>query len=166
MASKNQSWSYLEERNRVRNWLTKTPDGKLATELLRKNAPKENAAPILDDDSCTSWQDIVDEYKDGVMLASSCQEARGTYELARQAKSTMGLPGVSHARWNGFFSAPIGYVMRRQIQTGDPNYWNDPVNVYREALENPNWCRVPRSYLVGKLNDLLPGGKKIELATS
>ena len=145
----------------MRKWLLSTEDGRLASDILRRNAPNQNAAPILDDDRFTSWDDIVAEYRGGVMLASSCREARGVFDLAKGATSNMTLPGVTSAKWSNFFSAPIGYVLRRQIQTCDPNYWNEPINTYREALANPNWCRVPRAVIQGKLNDLLPKGKQI-----
>jgi len=36
-------------------------------------------------------------------------------------------------------------VLRRQIEEGDPSYWNKHENVLREALDYPEWCCVPAS---------------------
>lgn len=169
MASENKSFSYLEERDNVRRWLLNSKDGRLATEVLRRgnkslpNCPGDDLAPVLDDDKFTSFQDIVDEYRDGTLLATTCEEARGVFDLAKGSKSNMALPGVTSARWSNFFSAPIGYVLRRQIQTGDPDYWNKPQNIYREALANPNWCKVPISVIRGKLEASLPKAKLVTI---
>ena len=154
MPSTNQSWSYLRDRDVVRRWLLGSPDGKVAADLLRKNAPTGNAAPILDDDAWTSWADVYEEHKDGVLLSQSCAEARGAWETRKSVKG----------KWRNFFSAPQGYVFRKMADTADPDFWNKPSNLYREALAHPEWCKVPRWYIVGELEKLLPKGKKIALA--
>src|SRR5436189_125039 len=41
---------------------------------------------------------------------------------------------------------------RRQIENMDPEYWNDPKNVLREALAFPEFCTVPQHIIRGELD--------------
>lgn len=156
MSSSNQSPSYLEERERTRRWLQKSKDGQLAVDELRK----QGQTVVLDDDKEVQWDDMVAEYKGAAVLAASNAEAREAFELSRHASSNMGAP-LNHGAWRAFASMPLGYVIRRQIETMDPGYWDDQVNLYRECLEHPEWCRVPADYIRGRLNDVLPKGPRL-----
>lgn len=159
MATDNKSPSYLRDREGARAWLTRTAEGRAARDLLIRNAGG-NAAAILDDDRHVDWEDLVRENRDLPVLAASNAEARASFELARQSRSTLGPPGGDKGKWLRVFSPPSGYVLRRQIETADPAYWNDPVNLYREALANPQWCPVPADHIRGKLESLLPKARK------
>ena len=155
MPSSNKSPSYLEEREWVLKWLDRTPDGRTAADLLRKHSRNDNASSVLDDDDWTSWGDIYEEHKEGVLLAQSCAEARSAWEVRKSMKG----------KWRNFFSAPGAYVFRKMADTGDPEYWNRPVNLYREALDHPEWCKVPRWYIAAELEKVLPKGKLVKLAS-
>jgi len=155
MATDNKSPSYLEEREQVRRWFQKTQDGKEARRILM-DAVGGDASRILDDDKHVDWEEMVKDYAGCSVLAASCREAREAFEIARQSKSSMGPPGVDKGKWVHWFSTPIGYVLRRQIELADPDYWNDPINVFREAMDHPEWCRVPMDVIRGELEMRLP----------
>ena len=155
---------YQAEREYVRKWLQKTPDGKFATDLLRRSSSTKVMQAIFDDEDMTDWEEVVKDYRGATVLAASCQEARNAFDLARQSSSTLGPPDRSKAKMRNFFSPPLGYVLRRQIEACDPDYWNDPVNVYREALKFPEWCKVSADYLRGQLEAFLPKGAAVKLS--
>lgn len=160
MSTDNKSPSYRAEREAVRKWIERTPDGKYARKQLM-DAMGGDASRILDDDQHVDWEEIVREYKGATVLAANCREAREAFELARQSSSLRQLPpSQDKSKWVKFLSAPAGYVLRRQIELADPDYWNDPINVYREAMEHPEWCSVPMDTIRGMLNDLLPKARK------
>lgn len=159
MSTDNKSPSYLRDREAARRWLTRTPDGRAARDHLMKHGPGGQAR-ILDDDQHVEWEDLVNENRDLPLLAANCAEARSAFEMARQARSTLGPPGLDKARWIRFFATPVAYVLRRQIETGDPDYWNDPRNLYREALDHPEWLCVPAEVIRGELEKVLPRKKQ------
>ena len=78
--------------------------------------------------------------------------------MAQQSSSMLVSPSPTHAKWRLVFQPPIWYVLRRQIETMDPNFWNDPANMYREALNNPLWATVPAEIIRGELEKYLPKG--------
>jgi hypothetical protein len=158
MATDNQCPEYLAEREYVRKWLKATPDGRMAESILLRSSSKKKMQAVFDDEDMTDWEELVKEYRGSTVLAANCQEARGAFDLARQSRSTLGPPGASKGRWRNFLSLPLGYVLRRQIETCDPDYWNDPKNVYREALQFPEFCKVPPEVIRGKLEAILPKG--------
>lgn len=161
MTTSNQSPSYLAERERVRRWLARHPDGKEALRVLRQHAAPGVMNQVLEDDQQTDWEEMVKDYRGASVLAANCAEARASFELARQSRSNMGPPQTDKQKWTKFFSAPIGYVLRRQIEVMDPDYWNQPVNVYREALAHPEWCSAPADYIRGALESFLPRGQQV-----
>jgi hypothetical protein len=159
MPTDNKSPSYLQDREAARRYLTQTPDGKVARDFLIKNAPGGDASSILDDDEHVDWEDLVRENKGLPVLAANCSEARRAFDMARQARSNLGVPLDKH-RWLKFFSAPLGYVLRKQIETCDPKYWDDPANLFREAMDHPEWCCVPSDVIRAQLEAHLPKGQK------
>lgn len=165
MSTDNKSPSYLMEREAVRDgFLLNTQDGEMARRILMEGGPGGQAR-ILDDDRCVDWASIRQEFEGCTVLAANCREARAAFSLAQQARSTMGPPGADKGRLVKFFSAPTGYVFRVMAATADPKYWDDPVNVYREALAHPEWCSAPLDVIRGLLSDALPKGTKIEIPT-
>lgn len=161
MATQNQSPSYLAERERVRRWLAGTQDGREAVRVLKQGTSGAVLNQVLEDETHTDWEELVKGYKGAAMLAASCAEARAAFDLARQSSSVMGPPKTDKQKWVRFFSAPTDYVMRRTIELGDPEYWNDPVNVYREALAHPEWATASADYIRGGLENVLPRGEKV-----
>lgn len=161
MATDNQSPSYLAERQRIRRWLEHHPDGREAMRVLRSDSTPAQLNAVLEDDKQTDWEELQRDYAGASVLAASCREAREAFDLARQSRTTMGPPRTDKQKWVRFFSAPIGYVLRRQIEVSDPDYWNQPVNVYREALAHPEWCVASADYIRGALEQFLPRGQKV-----
>lgn len=160
MATGNQSPSYLEEREKARRFLLETKEGAEATKQLKSFMGPDTSA-VLDDDRWTNWGDIVKEHRQDTVIAASCQEARSAFDLARQSSSIHAAPLPGKSKMRRIFSPPMWYVLRKQIQITDPNYWNDPVNIYREALAHPEWSTVSAEYLRGQLAELLPKGEKV-----
>jgi len=163
MASSNQSPEYLEERERARRWLLHTKDGQLARTHLMANAPHGDAAGILDDDNFVLWDDIVQEYRGATILASNCAEARKAFDVARQSHSAFGPPNPTKAKWGLMAQFPLGYHLRRTIETMDPDYWADETNFLRECLDNPQWLHVPVDMIRGLLEARLPKSQRKEL---
>ena len=161
MGSKNQSPSYLASRERPRNFLLNTPDGKEATRILKEHATPAEMTRIFDDDTFTNWDDIVEEHRGSTVLAASCREARGAFELAAGSRSNKLPPPAGQSKMRRIAQIPAWYMLKRPIEMGDPEYWNSKVNTYRELLANPQWSCVPESYLRGQLEEHLPKGKKI-----
>lgn len=160
MAEDNKSPSYLEERQTVRDWLDKTSEGKYAGDLLKTLDTPSVVSKVLDDSQWVSWGDLLKEHKDDLILASSCAESRNAVELARKS-STLNAPPMSKgARWLRFFSPPMWYVLRKQVEEMDPDYWTDPKNIFREALDNPQWAIVPPDYIRGELEKYLGASTK------
>jgi hypothetical protein len=158
---KNYSPSYLAEMNVGRKWLLNTPDGRMATDHLRRSFGKM-ADDALSDGKWVPWDDIVKEYRGGVMLAASNKEAREAFELARHSTTALGSPLPGKSRLMRFFSPPQGYVFRRITESGDAKYWETPINVMREALreENAAYLCVPRWVIAAHLESLLPRNPK------
>jgi len=130
--------------------------------VLRMNAPGGDLGKVLDEKShWVDYEDILREHREDLILAANCHEARQAVSLARQASTTMAPPAPSQAKWARIASFPIGYVLRRQIETGDPDYWNHPENVLRETLAKPDWAALPLDVVRGELENYLPKGKKI-----
>ncbi len=165
MASENKSPSYLEERERARRFLTQTKDGKFAADLIRRNT-QPGEANVLDDDNWVDWEEVMREHRHDTIIAASCQEAREAASLSRQSSSILAPPNPSKSKLRKFFSPPLWYVLRRQIETADPDYWTDRVNQYREALKNPEWATVSPECIRASLEDLLPRGTKVEAPVS
>lgn len=161
MSTDNKSPSYLVEREAVRKWLLETRAGHFATELARREAPHDNLAPFFDDDKWLGWGDIYREYRDALVLAANCAEARETARLTIKSRDTMGLPAHGPSRMMRFFSPPLSHVLRRQVEEQDPDYWNDMRNVLREALLYPEWTCVPISLIRAELEAHLPKGTKV-----
>lgn len=155
----NQSISYNRDRTAARRWLEHTKDGQFAVEKMRQHF-KGNLGDFLGDNEI-SWSDMVEEQREGLAIAQSCSEAREAFNLARQSKSTMGVPpGLGNgAHFVKFFTPPLWYVLRRQVEVNDPEYWNYPLNVLREALSNPEWATVSAEYIRGELEKHLPKGR-------
>ena len=103
------------------------------------------------DDHWVSWGDMLEEHRDDLALAANCQEARNSMDLARKSNSLNAPPQPTAAKWVKFFSPPMWYVLRKQVEVMDPNYWNDPKNTIREALSHPEWTTVSADYLRGEL---------------
>lgn len=163
MATDNKSPSYLVEREAVRKWLLETREGHFATELARREAPNDNLAPFFDDDRWLGWGDIYREYRDAIVLAANCAEARETARLVIKSRNSMGLPAHGPSRMMRFFSPPMSLVLRRQVEMQDPDYWNDLRNVLREALLYPEYTCVPLSLIRSELEALLPKGTKVSV---
>ena len=151
MTTENTSPSYLEEREKVRKWLSTTKEGQHTVGIMKQQDGDLAVSKLLDDDQWASWGDLMTEHKDDLVLASSCAELRNAADLARKSNSLNQPPMSQGARWMRFFSPPIWYVLRRQVEVGDPDYWNDPVNVMREAMENSQWSTLPADYIRGEL---------------
>lgn len=157
MATDNKSPSYLAERQKKRRWLlSNDPNAQLARKYLREMAPGGDAASVLDDDQQVAWDDIVEEHRFDAMIAANNMEARKAFELARQSSTSMGAPNHANSYMRHFASTPTWYVIRRQIETMDPEYWNDPKNVFHELLEHPEWVTVPIDDIRGQLEMYLP----------
>ena len=164
MSTENKSPSYLQEREAVRKWLLETKTGHYATELLRRGMPEhQSLANVLDDDKWVDWGDIRREYKEALILAANCREARETARLNIQARNTLGVPAHGPSKMLRFFSPPMSHVLRRQVEMQDPDYWNDLRNVLREALLWPEWTCVPASLLRAELESHLPKGTKVSV---
>jgi len=157
MSTDNLSPSYLAERDSVRRWLFTSQDGKRAVDHLKKWALKtgHNPANLFDDDKQVQWMDMVKAYKGATVLATNNAAARAAFDLAKQSTSNMGAPGGKD-KWRRFAGIPLDYHLRRMAETADPDYWNDPINVYRELLDNPDWLCVPADVIRGELEEALP----------
>lgn len=154
MGTDNKSPSYLEDREKTRKWLTETEEGRYAADLLKTEDPNI-VSQVLDDDKWVDWQTMLEEQKDGLIIAENCAEARNSVELARKSNSMNAPPQPTAARWLRFFSPPMWYVLRKQVEVMDPDYWKDPKNIFREALDHPQWTTVPADYLRGELEKYL-----------
>jgi hypothetical protein len=161
MTTENRSQSYLVEREAVRKWLLETREGHFATELARREAPNDNLAPFFDDDKWLNWADLYREYKEAIVLAANCREARETARLTMQSRNTLGIPAHGPSQMLRFFSPPLSHVLRRQVEMQDPDYWNDIRNVLREALLYPEYTCVPVSLIRAELESHLPKGTKV-----
>ena len=165
MGTENKSPSYLEEREQVRRALSNTPEGRYAVDLLIQQDGKSVVGKALNEDSWLDWKSLWEEHKDDLILASNCEALRNAFELSRKSSSMNQPPMSQGSRLLRFFSPPMWYVLRRQIEVGDPDFWSDPENMIREALANPQWATVPADYLRGKLLDLIgcagPGGEEV-----
>jgi hypothetical protein len=161
MATDNLSPSYLAERARVRRWLEQHPDGREAMRVMRGSSTPAELNAVLEDEKQTDWEELQKDYRGASLLAASCREGREAFELARQSSSIMGPPKTDKQKWVKFFSPPLSYVLRRQIELSEPDYWNIKVNVYREALAHPEWCTAPADYIRGALENCLPRGQQV-----
>ncbi len=161
MASDNKSISYLEERERVRKFLLNDPNGKYAVDLL-KGEKDADLTKVLDDDKNTNWDGMLNEHRSDLIVSSDCKEHREAAELARQSSSVMAPMGGGRD-WLKFFSPPLWYFLRKQIECQDPDYWNDMRNVLREALDNPQWTTQPAVIIRGMYDKVRQKGRKIEL---
>jgi hypothetical protein len=161
MATRNQSSSYRREREWARRILTGTHQGQESIDLLKRNAPGGDASAIFDDDDLVDWEELIKEHRGNAMIAANCREAREAFDLARQSSTIMAAPSPSKAKMRRIFSPPAWYVLRKQAELGDPEYWNRPVNIYREALANPQWATVPAEYLRAALDQYLPKGQRV-----
>jgi len=160
MPTDNKSPSYLTVRAAVRDWLLRTKEGHFATELARREAPRGNLAPLFDDDKWLGWADIYNEYRDALVVAANCAEARETARLTVKSRNSMGIPAHGPSRMMRFFSPPMSLVLRRQVELQDPDYWNDMRNVLKEALNYPEYCCVPMSLIRAELEALQPRGNR------
>lgn len=160
MPTDNKSPSYNAVRDAVRRWLLQTKEGHFATELVRREAPRQNLAPFFDDDTWLGWDDIYQEYKDALVVAGNCAEARETARLQIRSRNSMGVPAHGPSRLMRFFSPPMSLVLRRQVELQDPDYWNDIRNVLKEALNYPEYCCVPLSLIRAELAAHQPRGAK------
>lgn len=154
------SVGYQKMRAEARRWLLNTDAGQHTVKILRRHAPGENLAKLLDDGGWIDYEDMLKENAGNLVLAANCAEARRGVEMAMQAKGRMGPPTKGQARWGHFASIPLWYVLRRQVEAMDPDYWNDPVNVFRELMKNPEWSTVPEEVIRGELLKYLPKGKE------
>lgn len=161
MGTDNKSPSYLKERDAVRKWLLDTKAGQWAAELARREAPRQNLSPFFDDDKWLGWGDIYQEYRDALVVAANCAEARETARLQIKSRNSMGIPAHGPSRMMRFFSPPMSLVLRRQVELQDPDYWNDIRNVLKEALNYPEYCCVPASMIRAELEANQPRGTKL-----
>jgi hypothetical protein len=155
MATDNKSPSYLKERAAVRKWLSETEEGRYAVDLMRAQEGPAAVSRILDDDKWVGWADLIEEHKNDLTIAANCHEVRKAVDLARKSNSLSAPPTSQGGKWLRFFTPEMGYVLRRQVETMDPDYWNDPKNVFREALRNPQWLTVPAELIRGELEKYL-----------
>ena len=163
MATDNQSQSYQAMRVQARRFLSGHKDGRYGVDTLRRlSAPREMTA-VLEDDHFTDWEEMIKDHRGSTVIATNNRAARAAFELARQSSSVMGSPGTGKGKWVHFMATPLWYVLRRQIETVDPDYWNDHVNQMREALNNPEWCVVPPDVIRGELARHLPRGQSVPL---
>jgi len=151
MGTDNKSPSYLEERAASRRLLLGTKDGHLHTEILKTKVADGDLSAVFDDDHWLDWQEVVREMRGSVILAANCAEARRSTEIAMQSRYRLAPPLSGQAKWLHFFAPPVWYVLRRQVEMMDPDYWNDPKNTLREALDCPWWTTVPASLIRGEL---------------
>jgi hypothetical protein len=159
MATDNKSPSYRRDRERGRRWLNSSdPNAKLAKKYMREMAPGQDASVLLDDDDMIEWEDMVNEHRYDAVIAASNQEARKAVELASKSKSTM-TPPLGHKHFRHVAAVPTWYHLRRIAETGDPKYWDDPVNRSREMLAHPEWAIAPPEFFRGELEAHLPKGK-------
>jgi hypothetical protein len=56
----------------------------------------ESLANVLDDDKWVNWGDIRREYREALVLAANCREARETARLTIQSRNTLGPPAHEH----------------------------------------------------------------------
>jgi hypothetical protein len=161
MGYDNHSPRHNLEREWARRWLLKTKDGSMAVDHLKASFGNR-ISNELNDGNWVQWEDLVSEYKDCSMIAASNAEARAAFDIASHASTSMGAPVGSASKMLRFFSPPSGYVFRRIAESGDPMYWNDKVNVLREALreENALWLCVPRWIVSAHLESMLPKGTR------
>ena len=166
MATTNRSISYNRDREKARHWLAHTKEGQLAVENLRRYY-KGNLGDFLGDEHEISWDDLVKEQREGLVIAQSAAEQREAFNLARQSGRPFGSPvGTNSAHFVKFFSPPLWYLLRRQVEVNDPNYWNDPLNTLREAMKNEQWATAPISYIRGQLEAMLPKSRPAPLVVS
>lgn len=156
--------SYLKAMRAAHHWLLNTKDGKYATEFLRQNSPNQDLAAVIENGGWINWEDMVSENRDNLLLASNCYEAREAVKLSRQSKGLMGAPTTSQSKLMRFASFPLWYVLRRQVETADPDYWSSPVNVMRECLKHPQFTTVPAEIIRGQLERLLPKPTEVIVA--
>jgi hypothetical protein len=163
MGTDNKSPSYLSEREFVRDWLSNTEEGRHTVDLLKQEDGQSIVSQVLDDDQWVDWAEMLDEHREDLALASNCAEARKSVDLARKSNSLNAPPMPNAAKWLKFFSPPMWYVLRKQVELMDPDYWNDPKNTLREALKHPEWTTVSAEYIRGQLEQYL--GKSAKLAS-
>ena len=148
--------SWLRDRKAAHRWLKNTADGKMAVRNLQENMPGGDLSSVLDNkEQWKDWEGMIEEHRNGLQIAGSCQELRNAADLARQARSNKMPPIGNHGKWLRFFAPPMWYVLRKQVEVADPDYWNYPVNVMREALEHPQWATIPLDMIRGELNQLM-----------
>ncbi len=160
MSTENKSPSYLADRAQARAWLQNTAEGRIAADYLKADGQGQ----ALDDDQFVDWESLVKEHRGSAVLIANNREARESFDLARQAHSRMGAP-MGHNHWRKIASTPQWYVHRRQMETGDVDYWKDPVNRYREFLAHPEWLCVPAWYVRSLLDNVLPKGPRPQAAS-
>jgi len=164
MGTANKSESYNRDRSLVRRWLLETREGQFATEMANRGMPKgDNLSRLFDDDKWLDWEDLYKESKDSIVLAANCREAREGARMAMKSTTSMVAPTGGPSKMMRFFSPPMSHVLRRQIEVQDPDYWNDPKNVLREALLYPEYACVPESLLRAQLESMLPKGTKVTM---
>ncbi len=159
MPSENKSHSYLTDRERFMRWVKLRKSGQLARENLMLHSDAGNASQLLEDDRFTDYEGIMEEHREGVLVATNCAETRKDFQRTQQGGRMVGLPGG--ARWLRFASIPAWYHWRKVAEEGDPDYWDDPRSQLRAVLEHPEWSCVPLSVIRGALNDLEPKARKI-----
>lgn len=152
MASGNQSPSYLQAREHFLKWIAESRAGQFSRDILMGFGPGRRISEVLEEDHWTDFDALYEERKGDLILAADNKRVRDAFERGEVKPS----PG---ARFLRFFSPPMDYVLRRQADTQDPNYWNSPTNTLREALAHPLWCTVPADYIRGVLEQYLPKPK-------
>ena len=159
------SVGYQREKRYTVDWLKETRAGAFAEEILRKGSPGGNLSRILDDGGWKSWEDIYTEHKDDLVLAANCREAREAFDIARKSHSRLAPPTGSGSKMCRVASFPLSYVLRRQIEVMDPDYWNSPLNFLRECMDHPYWVTADINVVRGMLEALLPQGTKVPITT-
>lgn len=148
LSTDNRSVLYNEDRNFVRRWLDGDDDGRFALELTQRDThasalrpERKDAGDVLTNDQHFDFSSFYDEHRHDLAVAYNCREAREAFRIdARTGERT----------WVRFFQCPGWLFFRRQIENMDPEYWNDPKNVFREALAFPEFCTVPADRIRGE----------------
>jgi hypothetical protein len=153
VATDNRSIPYNEERAAVRDWLSTTKDGAFAVEQLQKEAgssalkpEKRDAGDILTNDQHVDWPSVYREHKDDLAVAYNSRAAAEAFKIDAR---------IGNDAWIRFFQCPGWLFFRRQIENMDPEYWNDPKNVLREAMAFPDFCTVPQHVIRAELDKYL-----------
>ena len=163
MGTKNQSPSYLKERQWARRLLLSHPDAKIGMAFLKDVKSKGKLSDIFNDEKQVDWEALVEDTINYPIVVRDNREAVEAIAMARNSNSLKAAPTGMSGRWRRVAQIPQWYLMRRMIEEADTEYWNSKKNFLKEVLEHPGFATVPLDMVRSEYNSLLPKGKKIDL---